>query len=431
MAYFGAADGMLHAVCAIAGGTTASTTNICPRPGTELWAFLPRVQLPLIRTNTARVDGSPRVVDVFGDFTGNPATGARSWHTVLTFQTGFAVNTRAAAYAIDVTDPASPKVLWEYATPEAPGSLDLGTGLTVAAGPTLINAQLGNLAILQTANGGPGGPGVVATAVSQETGAKLWQFGYAYPSPPRGIAADAALVPTTGIVGGAVGVDLAGKGFLTDVVFGDLYGDLWRLSAADGTSRNGTTTPLFAFSSNKHPIGAVPAIYSRSGQQYAVFASGGYADPTAMSWTSGAQYLIAAKLSSTAATIDETATACSGCALAINSALTSGDRGFSQALVVGTQVFVTADSSDVNLSAYGSVSNTGHVMSVNLVGTPAVTTLVVSAGASSLVNFMTALYNSSSTQQQLLTGAATTTAGPSVDTTTTPKLTRALWLSTM
>ncbi|TMQ15601.1 MAG: hypothetical protein E6J90_25230 [Deltaproteobacteria bacterium] len=205
IAYFGAADGMLHAVCASTGSSSAgSASTPCPRLGTELWAFLPRVQLPLIRTNTARVDGSPRVVDVFGDFTGNPATGARSWHTILTFQTGFAVNASPAAYAIDVTDPASPVVLWEYTPPRTPGALDFGAGLTVTAGPTLINAQLGNLAILQTANGGTGGAGVVATALSQETGAKIWQFGYAYPSPPRGVAADTVLLPTTGIVGGPV-----------------------------------------------------------------------------------------------------------------------------------------------------------------------------------------------------------------------------------
>jgi hypothetical protein len=430
IAYFGAADGMLHAVCVSTGGTTASASNICPRLGTELWGFIPRVQLPLIRANTARVDGSPRVVDVFGDFTGNPATGQRSWHTILTFQTGFAVDTSPAAYAIDVTDPASPRVLWEYTTPQAPGELDFGAGLTVAAGPTLIDAQLGNLVVLETANGGTGGTGVVATALSQETGAKLWRFSYAYPSPPRGVAEDDVLAPTTGMVGGAVGVDLAGGGFVTDVVFGDLYGDLWRLNAADGTSRNGAGIPLFAFSSNKHPIGAVPAIYKTGGQQYAVVASGGYADPTAMSWTSGTQYLIAARLGSTGAAIDETMTACAGCALALNTALTPGDKSFSQALVIGNQVFVAADSTDANLSAFGSASNTGHVMSVNLVGTPAMTTVVVSAGASSLVNTGTSLYNSSSTQQQQLT-SATTTSGPSVDSTVTPKLTRALWLSTM
>jgi type IV pilus assembly protein PilY1 len=430
IAYFGASDGMLHAVCASTGGTTASTTSVCPRLGAELWAFLPRVQLPLIRTSTARIDGSPRVLDVFGDFTNSPATGTRSWRTILTFQTGFAVGASPAAYAIDVTDPASPTVLWEYARPSTPSSLDLGTGLTITAGPILNNGRMSNVAILETSNGGSGSAGVVATAVSQETGAKLWQFGYAYPSPPRGVTADTALLPTTGIVGGAVGVDLTGQGFFTDVVFGDLYGDVWRLSASDGTSRNGTNIPLFAFSTNKHPIGAAPAIYSTGGQQYAVVASGGYADPTAISWTASTQYLIAAKINSTAATINETTTACAGCALALNTTLTSGDDGFSQALVVGNQVFVTTDSSDVNLSAYGTASSTGHVMAVNLTGTASTTTVAVSAGASSLVNSGTTLYNSSSTQQQLVSMSATSTTGTSVDSVATPKLARMLWLPT-
>ena len=67
--YFGATDGMLHAVCATPGGTTPSGTNLCPAAGTELWAFLPRVQLPLVGTLDTRIDGSPRVVDAFGDFT--------------------------------------------------------------------------------------------------------------------------------------------------------------------------------------------------------------------------------------------------------------------------------------------------------------------------------------------------------------------------
>jgi Tfp pilus tip-associated adhesin PilY1 len=429
MVYFGATDGMLHAVCAAAGGTTDSGTSICPRAGTELWAFIPRVQLPLIRTNTARVDGSPRVVDVFGDFSGSSA-GVRSWRTVLTFQTGFAVDGKPAAYAIDVTDPASPTVLWEYTTPSVPGTLDLGTGLTVAAGATLIDGQHRNLAILQTSNGGTGGAGVVATALSQETGAKIWQFGYAYPVPPRGVATDTVLLPTTGIVGGAVAVDLAGGGLLTDVVFGDLYGNLWRLNATDGTSRNGTSTPLFRFSQNKQPIGAVPAIYSSGGQQYAVIASGGYADPTAMSWTASTQYLIAARLASRGATIDETATQCASCALALSTTLSAGHKAFSQALVVGSQLFVVSDSSDVNLTAFGTTSSTGKATVVNLSGTASPTIVAVNAGASSLVNSRTTIYNSSSTQQELLQVVAASTTGTSVDSASIPRLTRMLWLPT-
>jgi type IV pilus assembly protein PilY1 len=361
------------------------------------------------------------------DLTNNPATGAKSWHTVLTFQTGFSVGGKPAAYALDVTDPASPVVLWEYTTPAAPTALDLGTGLVVAAGSVRTSSGgLKNIAVLETSNGGTGGTGVVTTAVSQETGEKLWQFGYAYPTPPRGVAADLPLA-TTGIPGGAAAVDLAGKGLVTDIVFGDLYGNLWRLDATTGTSRNGATTPVFSFSTNKHPIGAVPAIYSDGSQQFAAFASGGYVDPTATSWTTTTQYLIAIKLSSTAATISETTAACASCALAIKQTLTTGDKGFSQALVVGTQLFLTTDSADVNQSGYGTSANTGHVMTFDLTG-GSPTTVVVNSGGASLASAGTTLYSSSSNGQQRLATAATTTAGTSVVVTAVARIVRQLWL---
>src|SRR3569623_719719 len=57
MAYFGALDGEIHAVCASTGGTTATKTNICPALGTELWAFLPRVSLPLLKGKVGRING--------------------------------------------------------------------------------------------------------------------------------------------------------------------------------------------------------------------------------------------------------------------------------------------------------------------------------------------------------------------------------------
>src|SRR5262249_15448882 len=63
MAYFGAADGMLHAVCAEVAGP-------CDQLGRELWAYLPRVMLSTVRYNIARIDGSPHVIDAFGDFHG-------------------------------------------------------------------------------------------------------------------------------------------------------------------------------------------------------------------------------------------------------------------------------------------------------------------------------------------------------------------------
>ncbi|HEX5058711.1 MAG TPA: hypothetical protein VFV99_05085 [Kofleriaceae bacterium] len=378
------------------------------------------------------------VLDVFGDFN-NPATGTRSWRTILTFQTGHGANGASpAAYALDVTDPTAPVVVWEYTKPTSPGVKDFGTGLTVAAGPVLLNGQRTNVVVLETNNGGSGTTGVVWTALSHETGAELWQRGYQYPSPPRGNSADNPL-PTTGIPGGAVTADLAGSGYVTDFVFGDLYGNLWLVAASTGLTRaaNDESTPLFSFSTNKHPIGAPPAIYSNGSKQFAAFVSGGYADPTANSWAATTQYIIAAKLDTSAtSTVTEATTACmqASCALAVNTTLgnvgATGDKGFAQALVVGNQLFITTDSTDVNSSSYGTTSNTGHLTAINLATGTATTAVVINSGGTSLVNSSTTLFSASATKQQQTATSATSTTGTRVDLTTATLLKRALWLRT-
>jgi hypothetical protein len=424
--YFGADDGMIHAVCASTGGTTASGSNICPALGTELWAFIPRVELPLIRTNTQRIDGSPRVVDVFGD-TSAGQTGLRGWRTILSFETG--TGSAAAAYALDVTDPANPVLLWEDTAPTSPGTTALGAGLTSAAGSLLHNGAATDVLMLQTNNGGTGGPGVVLTAVNEETGAQIWQFGYLYPTPPRGNSADLPL-PTSGIPGGPAGIDTVGQGFFTDIVMGDLYGDLWRINALDGTSRNGLNTPLFSFSTNKHPIGAPPAIYSIGNHEYGLFASGGYADPTQVSWSASTQYLISVQLSGTGPTISETTPLCSTCALAVNQTLSSGDKGFSQALIVGNQAFVTSDSADINLASYGSTMSSAHLTSVDLTGATSSTVVAIASGGSSLANVGTLLYGASGSEAYQIGTSATSTNGTRVEVNQIAKFFRQLWLRT-
>jgi hypothetical protein len=370
IAYFGGTDGMLHAVCASTGGTTGSASSICPGTlvGTELWAFLPRVQLPLIRSNKARIDGSVRITDVFGTFP-DPTTGTtgitKTWRTVLTFQTGFSNSTTLpAVYAIDVTDPAKPILLWEYTTPGTPSSdgFDLGVGLAMHAGPSIVSSNITNLAIAQTNNGGLGGNGMLVTTLKLETGVLVWDFGYRYVGPsqtgPRNVTAD-NFIPTSGIPGGAVGVDLAGAGFTTDVVFGDLFGNLWRVNAGTGQSATGTTgltptagfpngfttgntlfgnTALFSFSTNKHPIGALPSILD-NGFKVAVFGSGAYADPLdATPWTTAQQQLIGVKIAGTTSLSDSTDV---GSTLSLSrSADLTMVRIAGQVLVIGTEVFL-------------------------------------------------------------------------------------------
>ena len=435
IAYFGALDGELHAVCASIGGTTATKTSVCPALGTELWAFLPRVSLPLLKNNVGRIDGSVRVTDVFGDFTTGAGLGTKSWHTILEFQTGFGVGTTPAAYAIDIPDPASPSVLWEVTAPStSPGTLDFGTGLTTTEGPVLVNGVTKNLAVFETNNGGTTSAtaaGVVTTAIDSETGNKVWQFTYAYPTPPRGVSTDLPMA-LIGIPGGAVGVDLQSQGYFTDFVFGDLYGNLWRLNAADGTSRNGTSTPLFSFTTNKHPIGAPPAIYSDGTNEFAAFASGGYADPTSTAWTTTGQRIIAVKLSYTGTTLNETGTVSTN--VPINQAFTgaaASDKSYAQALVVGNQLFVTSDSSDVNLSTYGtSGATTGHLTTVDITGASSTTVVAmtpVANGAGSVVNDPagTGVYGA----YQLATTNGST--GSKVDLTIPTTLRRNAWIRTL
>ena len=90
-------------------GHTPYTGAFTPpsQPLTELWAFIPPGQLPLLKTNNARVDSSPAVTDVFGDFGG---TGVREWHTVLVASAG---GSNREIFALDVTNPLKPVLLWD------------------------------------------------------------------------------------------------------------------------------------------------------------------------------------------------------------------------------------------------------------------------------------------------------------------------------
>ncbi|MFT3711740.1 MAG: PilC/PilY family type IV pilus protein [Archangium sp.] len=143
VAYVGTWDGQLHAIY-VGGGAgytgpsvqrphlsadavcTATGTTPCtggavntfknnwgagafvpPNRGTELWSFMPASQLFWLRTNSAMVDSSPVVQDVFIDPYG---TGKRSWHTVLVVSVG---GTGREIFAFDVTNPLKPALLWD------------------------------------------------------------------------------------------------------------------------------------------------------------------------------------------------------------------------------------------------------------------------------------------------------------------------------
>lgn len=122
MLYVAANGGMLHAFYA---GSSVSD----PQGGEERWAFIPSMVLPnlykLTDSNYANlhqyyVDGTPTASDVYDSVAG-------VWKTILV---GGLNRGGKGYYALDVTDPANPKALWEFkhgaaCSPVAPTSATL------------------------------------------------------------------------------------------------------------------------------------------------------------------------------------------------------------------------------------------------------------------------------------------------------------------
>ncbi len=427
IAYFGALDGMLHAVC-------AEVLGPCTAKGQELWAFLPRTQMARVSKNIQRIDGSPKVADMYGDFYG---TGKREWRTILTFQTGSGdagfANRTPSVFAVDITDPAAPAVLWEVTTPAVRGPFELGIGIHLAMGPVRVGGQTRNVVFAQTNNGGTGAPGVYLASIDAETGAVIRNTGatYAYPQPPRGIGSDPP-VPDTGIPGGVAAIDMGTTFALTHVVMATLYGELYVLDAATLDNVNGTV-PLFRFSGNYHPIGAAPTIYFDTSTQklHAVVVSGGYADPVNSSWAPPTvnQYAVSVALDATSAPMLETGGDYGGeRAFVID--LGPGNRAFAQALIAGNELFIVTDTGDVNSSSYGTLGQqTGRLSRYSLTGGTAITVNQPIAGGASGADFSNGkVYTGAANQTQKTDLPAFNPAGESVQLEYLVSTERALWL---
>ncbi|WP_295453960.1 PilC/PilY family type IV pilus protein [uncultured Thiodictyon sp.] len=111
MVYIGANDGMLHAFYA----TNAASGAV---GGSEAWAYIPSMVMPNLYKLADQsyatghqyfVDGTPVVSDICSSQCGNEASAV--WKTILV---GGLNGGGRGYYALDVTNPASPNVLWEF-----------------------------------------------------------------------------------------------------------------------------------------------------------------------------------------------------------------------------------------------------------------------------------------------------------------------------
>jgi type IV pilus assembly protein PilY1 len=238
--YVGANDGMLHA--------------FDERTGQELWAFIPRALHSEIAklaqagyTHRYFVDGAIQVSDYYSG----------GWKTVLVGTAGAGAKT---VFAIDVTNPTSPAVLWEYDNQQIPAlGFVLGMPQVIADSSNNWIAMFGNG--YESSSTTPASAALIAIPVSGS-------------GSPRVVSLPAGSV-TTG--DGLAAVTIAARsGFANIAWAGDLSGRLWRFNVSGAyTSWSADSSPAFRTPSSAQPITTAPAIVpSRNGGYLLYFGTG-------------------------------------------------------------------------------------------------------------------------------------------------------------
>lgn len=299
--YVGAEDGTLHAILTgrrqAVGAGYDHTAAEC---GRELWAYLPGSLLPHLQHQpfsrpgeapAVHVDGAPAVSDLFIDCDGD---GFREWRTILVGTASIQRLNRGVVFALDVTAPLAPRLLWESSLAELAPGRSRGAALGWTGG--WANSEPRVFLTFGTAEridaeGAPdpraGGYGVLACALDLIDGRLLWRFASRY----QGAAAERAEPPSL------PSLLTTSDSTVDGVVFGDLAGWLWVLDPASGTPRGGG--PLWQTPGGaEEPIGAGLAVrnrlvlfgtggvdYAAADRTYAVYAVEILAESARLLWT--------------------------------------------------------------------------------------------------------------------------------------------------
>jgi type IV pilus assembly protein PilY1 len=220
MVYAAANDGMLHAFYAATdmmdtNGNIVTSGGTSVTGGSEAWAYIPALLRPklykLADNNYANqhqyfVDGTP----VEGDIcTSNCSISTATWKTILV---GGLNGGGTGYYALDITNPASPKALWEFT--------DTNMGYTYG-NPVIAKLNDGTWVVLVTSgynNVSGDGQGHLYV-LNANTGALIRDIstGVGVSTTPSGLARINAKVVNPGI-----------DNTITQVYGGDLLGKLWR-----------------------------------------------------------------------------------------------------------------------------------------------------------------------------------------------------------
>jgi type IV pilus assembly protein PilY1 len=247
--YIAANDGMLHAISADPADG-----------GTELWAYVPGAVMPnlykLADSSYASkhqyyVDGAPIMADI--------KVGS-AWKTILV---GGLNSGGRSYYALDITDPAAPKALWEF-TDDANMGLSFGN-------PVVTKRADGTWVVVVSSgynNTGGDGRGHLYV-LNANTGAKLLDIATSVgtSADPSGMAKINAWIDNT--------ADNTAKRFYG----GDLKGNLWRFDIDNLVAPNQSALLLAKFQINSttpQPITTKPEMVQASGKPVVVVATGRY-----------------------------------------------------------------------------------------------------------------------------------------------------------
>jgi len=231
--YVGANDGMLHAIKVQEDGTG----------GTELWAYVPSmVMADMYRladynygaNHRFYVDGAPVVADVYD---------GTNWRTILVGGLG---KGGRGYYALDITNPSSPALLWEFT------DTDLGYSY---GNPIVTKNKAGRWVVMFTSgynNVSPGSGLGYLYVVDAVTGALL---------PNSKIATSAGSTGTPSNLGKInAWVDDAKVGVAARVYGGDMLGNIWRFDFDDNYAPSGREAMLLGRTGSNQPITTKPAL---------------------------------------------------------------------------------------------------------------------------------------------------------------------------
>jgi type IV pilus assembly protein PilY1 len=293
MAYVGANDGMLHAFNA---GDSASGG------GSEVWAYVPQALLPNLYKLADKyyatkhqyyVDGSPTQADVF--FGG-------AWHTILVG--GYNAGGRGY-YALDVTDPASPKALWEVSNTTT-GFANMGNSY---GRPEITKLKDGTWVVLLTSgynNVSPGNGQGYLYVVNAGSGALIRSIGTGVGSDTGTVAGVCATAPCpSGLAQIRAWVDNTRYDNTAQRVYGgDIFGNVWRFDINGDVGASGYDAQLLATlrgsSGNVQSVTARPELADVAGFAVVYVGTGRYLGATDLSDSSGQSiYAIKDNLGST------------------------------------------------------------------------------------------------------------------------------------